>query len=581
MSTLPQLVIYGRTSTDDQQSPEDSLAWQVALAKGLIAGRAEVVDVVHEKDTSRSIPWARRPRAAQLLAELYSPDRQWDGIVVGEPQRAFGSAMQVQLILPQLADAGVSLWCPEVGGPVDPNSEAHDIMLNLFGGLSKAERRRLQTRVRAAKEQQATTGRFQGGRPPYGYRLVSTGQPHPNPEKARWGVHLQRLDVDPETAPWVQQIFFWRTQGDGYGAIAARLDDLGVPCPSAYDRIRNTHRAGRAWNRSAVAAIVRNPRYKGDDAYGRYRKVERLYDRHDPSAGYVSKLVPADESTWVIIEGSVPALVSPDDWTDSQAERSPGAKGGRRPDQPSRYALRGLLTCHMCGHPMQGNTLRRAGGRVAIHYRCVYRSNYPGDTDHPTSMAVAEARILPVLDTWLARLFDPEHFDETVETLLKADQPARSGPPAVTEARKLGDDARARIARHVTAIDAGVDPGLLVEQTRRAQADLARANGIIAAHTARASITTLTASAIRTALKRHRGLPGLLQQVATPDERRSLYADLGITLIYERRSLQGQLKELVRPSLALPRSKSTPWSNCACRRGDLNPHVLADTSPSS
>ena len=62
--------------------------------------------------------------------------------------------MQVQLILPQLADAGASLWCPEGGGPVDPNSEAHDIVLNLFGGLSKAERRRLQTRVRAAKEQQ-------------------------------------------------------------------------------------------------------------------------------------------------------------------------------------------------------------------------------------------------------------------------------------------------------------------------------------------------------------------------------------------------------------------------------------------
>ncbi len=51
--------------------------------------------------------------------------------------------MQVQLILPQLADAGATLWCPEVGGPVDPNSEAHDIVLNLFGGLSKAERRRL------------------------------------------------------------------------------------------------------------------------------------------------------------------------------------------------------------------------------------------------------------------------------------------------------------------------------------------------------------------------------------------------------------------------------------------------------
>ena len=581
MNDLPRLVIYARTSTDDQQSPEDSLAWQVALAKSLVAGRAEIIDVVHDTDTSRSIPWARRPRAARLLAELYSPDRRWDGIVVGEPQRAFGSAMQVQLILPQLADGRASLWCPEVGGPVDPTSEAHDIVLNLFGGLSKAERRRLQTRVRAAKEQQAQTGRFQGGRPPYGYRIVSTGQPHPNPEKARWGAELQRLEPDPDTAPWVQQIFAWRCQGDGYGSIAARLDDLAVPCPSAYDRARNRHRAGKAWNRSAVAAIVRNPRYKGDDVYGRYRKVERLYDRNDPSAGFVSKLVPADESTWVIIEGSVPALVSADEWAQAQPARSDAPKGGRRPDQPSRYALRGLVFCQLCGHPMQGNTVGRAAGRRAILYRCIYRSHYPGDNEHPRSLAVAEVRILPVLDEWLGKLFDPEHIDETVQTLIRADQRDDGDPPTVIQARRLAEAAQARITRHVAAIDAGVDPTLLVDQTRQAQADLAHANGIIAAHAARTTIARLTASSIRTVLSRHQGLPGLLQKVATPDDRRKLYADLGITLSYERRTTAGTTNDLVRPCLSLSRGNPTPWSNCACRRGDLNPHVLADTSPSS
>ena len=568
MSMLPRLLVYARTSTDDQQSPEDSLAWQVSLARALVAGRAEIIQVVHETDTSRSVPWARRTKAAAILAELYSPERAWDGIVVGEPQRAFGSAMQVQLILPQLADAGVSLWCPEVGGPVDPDSEAHDIVLNLFGGLSKAERRRLQTRVRAAKEEQARGGRFQGGRPPYGYRLVPTGKPHPNPEKARWGVELQRLDVDPGTAPWVQRIFAWRVQGTGYGAIAARLDDLGVPCPSAHDRARNAHRAGRAWGRSAVGAIVRNPRYKGDDTYGRYRKVERLYDRSDPSAGFVSKLVPADEKTWVVVSGSLPALVSAEDWAAAQPDRSPSPLGGRRPDQPSRYALRGLIVCRLCGHPMQGNTMSRAAGRTAVHYRCVYRANYPGDTSHPRSLAVAEARIIPVLDMWLERLFDLDHINETVEALVQADRPVETDSRAVVEARQLATDAQARLARHVAAVDAGFDPTLLVAQTREAQADLARANGILAAHTARATMSFLTPFTIRSVLMRHEGLPGILRKVASPDERRKLYAGLGIILTYERRAVNGQIKDLVRPSLSPLESKVAPWSNCACRRSD-------------
>jgi DNA invertase Pin-like site-specific DNA recombinase len=572
MSALPRLIIYARTSTDDQQSPEDSLAWQVSLAKALIAGRAEVIDIVHETDTSRSIPWTRRHRAAELLAELYSPDRRWDGIVVGEPQRAFGSAMQVQLILPQLADAGASLWCPEVGGPVDPNSEAHDIVLNLFGGLSKAERRRLQTRVKAAKEQQASTGRFQGGRPPYGYRLVSTGIPHPNPKKAHWGAELQRLEPDPETAPWVQRIFAWRIAGDGYGTIASRLDELGVLCPSAHDRQRNPHRSGRAWGLTTVAAIVQNPRYRGDDAYGRYRKVERLYDRRDPSAGFVTKLVPADEATWVMVEGSVPALVTTEEWAAAQPDRSPAPKGGRRPDQPSRYALRGLVVCHQCGHVMQGNTVGRSSGRSMVHYRCVYRTNYPGDEGHPRSLAVAERRILPVMDAWLARLFDPDHIEETVDTLLRADRPADNDPPPLIEARRLATDAETRLARHVAAIDAGVDPSILVAQTREAQADLARANAIIAAHTARATLTALTPSAIRAVLLRHEGFPGLLRDVATPDERRKLYAGLGIRLSYERRNTGGQTRELIRPSLSPLESHTTPWSNSPCRRGDLNSH---------
>ena len=32
----------------------------------------------------------------------------------------------------------VGLWVPEVGGAIDPGSEAHDLVMNLFGGLSNA-----------------------------------------------------------------------------------------------------------------------------------------------------------------------------------------------------------------------------------------------------------------------------------------------------------------------------------------------------------------------------------------------------------------------------------------------------------
>jgi DNA invertase Pin-like site-specific DNA recombinase len=95
---------------------------------------------------------------------------------------------------------------PEVGGPIDPGNEAHDLVMSVFGGMSKGERNRIKIRVRTAMETQAKIeGRFLGGRPPYGYRLADAG-PHPNPAKAADGKRADRLEADPEAAPVVRRI---------------------------------------------------------------------------------------------------------------------------------------------------------------------------------------------------------------------------------------------------------------------------------------------------------------------------------------------------------------------------------------
>ncbi len=62
--SLPRLVLYARTSTDDNQSPEDSKRWQISLGTTVVAGRGEIVDVVHDTDVSRALPWDRRPQAS-------------------------------------------------------------------------------------------------------------------------------------------------------------------------------------------------------------------------------------------------------------------------------------------------------------------------------------------------------------------------------------------------------------------------------------------------------------------------------------------------------------------------------------
>lgn len=179
-----RFAFYGRVSTEDAQDPEASRSWQKRRAIDLITPHGGVLAADYfDVGQSRSLPWKRRPEASRLLADVISRDRGFDAVVIGEPARAFYGP-QFALTFPVLTHYGVGLWVPEVGGAVDPGSEAHDLVMTLFGGMSKGERARIQMRVRTAMSALAQdTARYLGGRPPYGYRLVDAG-PHPNPAKA-------------------------------------------------------------------------------------------------------------------------------------------------------------------------------------------------------------------------------------------------------------------------------------------------------------------------------------------------------------------------------------------------------------
>src|ERR1700744_1815389 len=214
-----RFAFYGRVSTEDQQDPESSRGWQLTRSRALIGARGGVIVAeVFDVDKSRSIPWQRRPQATALLADLKIPNRRFDAVVVGEPHRAF-YGNQYGLTFPLFEHYGVPLWVPEVGGPIDPRNEAHDLVMSVFGGMSKGERNRIKIRVKAAMGAQATgEGRFLGGRPPYGYLIADAG-PHPNPAQAADGNRLHKLDLDPEAAPVVRRIFTEFTAGHGFYAI--------------------------------------------------------------------------------------------------------------------------------------------------------------------------------------------------------------------------------------------------------------------------------------------------------------------------------------------------------------------------
>lgn len=224
-----RFAFYGRTSTEDYQDRASSEYWQRDVAEKVIFGRGVVVAKFFDSGYSRRLPWVDRPGAAALLAAVADPDRGFDAIVVGEFERAF-CGNQLQRLMPVFDRCGVQLWLPETDGPLDLNDVTHQALMLLLGAQSRREVLRSRHRVTAARRAQVCEqGRFLGGRPPYGYRLVDAG-PHPNRAHAQWGRRLRRLDSDPATAQHVRWMFSQRLAGRSVAGIARELNERGVSC---------------------------------------------------------------------------------------------------------------------------------------------------------------------------------------------------------------------------------------------------------------------------------------------------------------------------------------------------------------
>jgi site-specific DNA recombinase len=392
-----RFALYGRVSTEDWQDPVTSRARQREQAEALVRGHGHVVAEFFDEGESRTVAWGRRPQAAALVAQLADLCRGWEAIVIGEYERAFYSS-QYAMMAPLFRHYGVQLWMPEAGGRVDFASEHDEQTMTVLGLSSKREVTRTSIRVRTAMAVQTREqGRYLGGRPPYGYRLGDAG-PHPNKAHAAWGRRAHCLEPDPETAHVVRWIFAQRLDGHSVARIARALNEAGVPCPSAADPGRNTHRPGTGWTLGTVTTILANPRYTGHQVWNRQRTDKDLADPADVSLG------DRDVQRWNLPDGWVisrkpahEALVSEADFVAAQdvnAVRGPSPRTGLAELQKRQYLLAGLLKCGVCGRRMESAW---SNGKPAYRCRHGHTTVSAPDPGRPKKAHVREDRILPHL----------------------------------------------------------------------------------------------------------------------------------------------------------------------------------------
>lgn len=386
----PRFAFYGRMSTTEFQDEASSRGWQREAALELIDGYGAIVLEYFDAGCSRRLPWWARPQASRLLEAAADPDRGFDAVVVGEYERAFGFG-QLDEVVESLQRCGLRLWLPEVGGPVDLDSVEHRVLMRLLGTRSQREVLRARYRtLRAMCDQTVREGRYLGGRPPYGYRLVDAG-PHPNPAHARWGRRIHRLEPDPVTSRILIWIFATRLTGRSVASIARELNERGVLCPSRVDVHRNVHRFGCGWTQRTVAEILANPRYTGRQVWnrhasGRQRRAGGTAHRTRPRGLAVLQQCVISRTA------AHPPLVSETDFLAAQGIRAarPAKDGTRR-----TYLLAGLVACGVCGRRMDSHWVH---GRPGYRCRHGHTTSRPRQPSHPRNLYIREDHLL----AWLA-----------------------------------------------------------------------------------------------------------------------------------------------------------------------------------
>ena len=136
------------------------------------------------------------------------------------------------------------------------------------------------------------TGDFIGAWAPYGYRKCAD-----NPHK---------LEPDEATAPVVRQIFQWRAEGMSITRIAKKLNDSGIPSPSAYlynTGVCKTEKYnGAIWHIQAVKIILTRQVYIGHMVQG--TKRQSFYENR--------RQYKKPQEEWVIVENTHEPIIDRD-----------------------------------------------------------------------------------------------------------------------------------------------------------------------------------------------------------------------------------------------------------------------------
>ena len=351
--------LYARVSSD-QQAEAHTIGSQVAALRARVAEDGLVVPAEREfLDDGFSGATLVRP-GLERLRDL-AAEGVIDRVYVHSPDRLARKYAYQALLLDEFQAAGVQVVFLNRALGQSPEDE---LLLQVQGIMAEYERAKILERSRRGKRHGAHLGNvavLSGA--PFGYRDIRKDE----------GGGAARYEIVLDEARVVRQVFQWvGLERASIGEVCRRLNAAG-----------ERTRTGHVWERSVVWAMLKNPAYQGQAAFGKTQAGPlgpRLRAQRgralQPRRAVATRDVPAEN--WLTIP--VPALVDAAIFAAVTEQLETNRRHARQSQRGARYLLQGLVTCGQCGYAYYGKAISlcssRGQPRDYAYYRCLGADAY-------------------------------------------------------------------------------------------------------------------------------------------------------------------------------------------------------------
>ena len=351
--------LYARVSSD-QQAEAHTIGSQVAALRARVAEDGLVVPAEREfLDDGFSGATLVRP-GLERLRDL-AAEGVIDRVYVHSPDRLARKYAYQALLLDEFQAAGVQVVFLNRALGQSPEDE---LLLQVQGVMAEYERAKILERSRRGKRHGAHLGNvavLSGA--PFGYRYIRKDE----------GGGAARYEIVLDEARVVRQVFQWvGLERASIGEVCRRLNAAG-----------ERTRTGHVWERSVVWAMLKNPAYQGQAAFGKTQAGPlgpRLRAQRgralQPRRAVATRDVPAEN--WLTIP--VPALVDAAVFAAVTEQLETNRRHARQSQRGARYLLQGLVTCGLCGYAYYGKAISlcssRGQPRDYAYYRCLGADAY-------------------------------------------------------------------------------------------------------------------------------------------------------------------------------------------------------------